>query len=213
MIRLLLVDDQALVRRGLRHLLELSGAIEVVAEASEGASALELLASGLSVDIALVDARMPGMDGLELIRRLRAEFPGVATLLLTTFDDDDIFFGALTAGAAGFLLKDAEPEELLAAIRAVVAGQLVLDDQMSSRLVDRLTSNPRSSGRSGGLVALLTERELAIANLVAAGASNREIADQLCVAEGTVKNHLTAVLRKTGLRDRTQLALAVQRGS
>lgn len=101
MIRLLLVDDQALVRRGLRHLLELSGAIEVVAEASEGASALELLASGLSVDIALVDARMPGMDGLELIRRLRAEFPGVATLLLTTFDDDDIFFGALTAGAAG----------------------------------------------------------------------------------------------------------------
>lgn len=111
------------------------------------------------------------------------------------------------------MLKDAEPEELLAAIRAVVAGQLVLDDQMSSRLVDRLTSNPRRSGRSGGLVALLTERELAIANLVAAGASNREIADQLCVAEGTVKNHLTAVLRKTGLRDRTQLALAVQRGS
>ncbi len=209
MIRVLVVDDQALVRRGLRQLLEVEDDLDVVGEASDGAAALELLASGVRPDVALVDARMPGMGGLELIERLSAEHPEVATLLLTTFDDDDLLFGSLAAGAGGFLLKDAEPDELVLAIRSVRGRTLVVDDQVAGRLVARLgRPAPQEAPAS---VEPLTQRELDVARMVADGASNREIAATLFMAEGTVKNHVSAALRKLGLRDRTQLALAIRR--
>lgn len=213
MTRILLVDDQALVRRGLRQLLALEDGVEVVGEAADGQEALDLIASGVVPDVALVDARMPGMDGLTLIARLREEYPHIATLLLTTFDDDELLFGSLTAGVGGFLLKDVEPDDLMQAIRSVQGRTMVVDDHMAGRLVARLRGAPPAgdfvpSGPPGSPV--LTERELEVARMVASGASNREIAQTLYLGEGTVKNHVSAALRKLGLRDRTQLALAMK---
>lgn len=208
MIGVLLVDDQALVRRGLRQLLELETDIEVVGEAADGRAALDLLASGVAPDVALVDVRMPGMDGLELLARLRADHPGVAVLMLTTFDDDELLFGGLTGGADGFLLKGVEPDDLMRAIRSVLGRTLVVDDHMAGRLIDRL--RPGEPASPPPSVEPLTDREIEVARMVAAGASNREIATTLFMAEGTVKNHVSAALRKLGLRDRTQLALAMR---
>ncbi len=213
-VRVLLVDDQALVRRGLRRLLEIEDGVVVAGEAGDGAEALSLLADGLGVDVALVDARMPGMDGMTLIGRLKASHPGIATLLLTTFDEDELVFGSLAVGADGFLLKDVEPEDLVQAIRSVRGRTLVIDDHVAPRVVARLSGGARPAlevppGPPGSPE--LTAREAEIARMVAAGASNREIADALFLTEGTVKNHVSAALRKLGLRDRTQLALALQR--
>ncbi|WP_425307647.1 response regulator transcription factor [Ammonicoccus fulvus] len=229
-IRILLVDDQALVRRGLRQLLALEEGVEVVGEAADGREALDLIAGGVVPDVALVDARMPGMDGIELIGRLRTDHPEIATLLLTTFDEDELLFGSLAAGAGGFLLKDVEPEDLMQAIRSVRGRTMVVDDHMAERLVARLRAGaqvavPEDEGtvvHSEASAAAyipdgppgspaLTERELEVARMVAAGASNREIAGALFLGEGTVKNHVSAALRKLGLRDRTQLALAMRR--
>lgn len=217
-IRVLLVDDQALVRRGLRRLLELESEVVVVGEAGDGAEALELVASGLEVDVALVDARMPVMDGPTLVARLRAQHPGVATLLLTTFDEDELVLGSLAAGAGGFLLKDVEPEDLVQAIRSVRGRTMVIDEHVAPRLVGRITQERPAVGRAQRLTSPavlpggpdLTARELEIAGMVAGGASNREIADALYLTEGTVKNHVSSALRKLGLRDRTQLALALR---
>lgn len=222
-IRILLVDDQALVRRGLRQLLALEEGVEVVGEAADGQEALDLIAGGVVPDVALVDARMPGMDGIELIGRLRTDHPEIATLLLTTFDDDELLFGSLAAGAGGFLLKDVEPEDLMQAIRSVRGRTMVVDDHMAERLVARLRAGaqsavPEAEGADTAYIPegppgspSLTERELEVARMVAAGASNREIAGALFLGEGTVKNHVSAALRKLGLRDRTQLALAMRR--
>lgn len=213
MTRILLVDDQALVRRGLRQLLALEDGVEVIGEAADGQEALDLIATGVVPEVALVDARMPGMDGLILIARLREEYPQIATLLLTTFDDDELLFGSLTAGADGFLLKDVEPDDLMQAIRSVQGRTMVVDDHMADRLVARLRGAPAGddvvpSGPPGSPA--LTEREVEVARMVASGASNREIAQTLYLGEGTVKNHVSAALRKLGLRDRTQLALAMR---
>ena len=217
-VRVLLVDDQALVRRGLKRLLELESEVVVVGEAGDGAEALELVAGGLAVDVALVDARMPVMDGPTLVARLRDEHPEVATLLLTTFDEDEIVLGSLAAGAGGFLLKDVEPEDLVQAIRSVRSRTLVIDEHVAPRLVARMTQDAAAPAASGGVAVPagppgspeLTARELEIARMVAGGASNREIANALYLSEGTVKNHVSAALRKLGLRDRTQLALALR---
>lgn len=223
-IRLLLVDDQALVRRGLRRLLEMEdGVVEVVGEAADGNEALTVMAAlDQPPEVALVDARMPGMPGLALIEHLRQAYPGVATLLLTTFDDDELLFGSLAAGAGGFLLKDAEPEELVQAIRSVQHRTMVVDGSVAARVVARL-HDPGAAGPGPSAPPVpsalppvvpgspeLTDRESEIARLVATGASNREIATQLYLNEGTVKNHVSAALRKLGLRDRTQLAVAVR---
>jgi DNA-binding NarL/FixJ family response regulator len=204
-VRVLLVDDQELMRRGLHTLLDLERDVRVVGEAADGDAALRLL-DQVQVDVALVDARMPGMSGLQLIGRISRTHPHVACLVLTTFDDDEFLFGGLCAGARGFLLKDVAPEELVAAIRSAASGGTVVDGQVAGRLVARLSA-PRAAAPETGEA--LSGREREIAELVATGASNREIAAALFLTEGTVKNHVSAALRKLGLRDRTQLALHI----
>lgn len=216
MIRVLLVDDQELIRQALRKLLDLEDGVEVVGEAGDGLDALAVLAAR-PVDVALVDARMPRMDGVELIARMAAEHPDVAALVLSTFDEYDYIFGALRAGARGYLLKDAAPDELVTAIRKVARGQTVLGDVVAARLVAELRSRPGRLVRTPAAADLpgrdvLSPRELEIARLLAVGASNREIASRLSISEGTVRNHVSSMLRKLGLPDRTSLALYLSSG-
>ncbi|MFK4038744.1 response regulator [Nonomuraea wenchangensis] len=204
-IRVLLVDDQELIRRGLRRMLEIEDGIEVAGEAADGEEALRV-AGECRPDVALVDARMPRMEGVELIRRLSAGHPGVAAIVLSTFDEDDYIFGALGGGAVGYLLKDCTPEELVDAIRRAGRGETVLAPSVAGRLVAELRRTgavPRALPHEGRLSA----RESDVARLIAAGATNREIAAQLRIAEGTVKNHVSSLLRKYGTPDRTRLAL------
>ncbi|QUQ62769.1 response regulator [Kutzneria sp. CA-103260] len=203
-VRVLLVDDQILMRSGLRKLLEIEDGIDIVADVGSGPAALEVVPV-CRPDVALVDARMPGMDGIELITRLTADYPAVASIVLTTFDEDEYLFGALKAGARGFLLKDASPEDLVAAIHRAAAGATVLSDQVAGRVVAQLRGETP-------VQPVLSSREVEVARLVGAGASNREIAAELYITEGTVKNHVSSTLRKLGLRDRTQLALRIANG-
>jgi DNA-binding NarL/FixJ family response regulator len=206
-IRVLLVDDQILMRRGLRKLLEVEDGIEVVGEAADGVEAL-LLVPETRPDVALVDARMPKMDGVELIGRLTEEHPRVAAIILTTFDDDEYIFGGLRAGARGYLLKDTPPEELVSAIEKASRDETVLGGQIAARVVSELrrrTDLAERTSRPGDEI--LSGREVEVARLVGAGATNREIAHCLYITEGTAKNHISKILRKLGLRDRTQLAL------
>ncbi|MCP3804782.1 response regulator transcription factor [Allokutzneria sp. A3M-2-11 16] len=198
-VRVLIVDDQVLMRQGLSKLLEIEDDIEVVGTAADGADALALIPDCRPA-VALVDARMPGMDGVALIAELTARFPGVAALVLTTFDEDDYLFGAIRAGARGYLLKDTSPDELVAAIHKAARGETVLGSAAAARLMADVR---RPSTVDGSL----TARELEVARLVGAGATNAEIAAALFITEGTVKNHVSAVLRKLGLRDRVRLAL------
>jgi DNA-binding NarL/FixJ family response regulator len=206
-IRVLLVDDQVLMRRGLRKLLEVEDGIEVVGEAADGVEALRLIPE-TGPDVALVDARMPKMDGVELIKRLSEEHPRVAAIVLTTFDDDEYVFGGLRAGARGYLLKDTPPEELVSSIEKVSRDETVLGGQIAARVVSELrrTTDPAERfSRPGDEI--LSGREVEVSKLVGAGATNREIAHRLYITEGTTKNHISKILRKLGLRDRTQLAL------
>ncbi|MET0417587.1 MAG: response regulator transcription factor [Actinoplanes sp.] len=215
-IRVVLVDDQDLMRRGLHRLLELEPGIAVVGEAASGEAAL-LVFDQVEADVALIDARMPGMTGVELIARLARERPALNALLLTTFDEDEFLFGSLRAGARGFLLKDASPEALVAAIRSAARGGTVIDGQVAGRVIDRLDPardplpHAPPDALPAGFADLLSAREDEVARLVATGASNQEIARSLYLTEGTVKNHVSSALRKLGLRDRTQLALAYAR--
>ena len=205
-VRVLLVDDQTIVRRGLAEILAPEGAVEVVGEAKGGVDALGKTAS-LRPDVALVDARMPRMDGVELIKRLSAEYPSVAAIVLTTFDDDEYMLGGLRAGAKGYLLKDVEPEELVSAIVKAGKGETVLGDEILPRVLSELKRSPTGSG------APLSGREMEVASLVGSGATNAEIASALYISEGTTRNHVSKILRKLSLRDRTQLAIfAVERG-
>lgn len=214
-IRVLLVDDQVLMRQGLRKLLEVEDGIEVVGEATDGISALVAVPHDRP-DVALVDARMPRMDGVELIRRLTARHPQVAALVLSTFDEDDYILGAIRAGARGYLLKDCSPDELVAGIRKAYAGETVLGGPAAARVVAALRAQRQPTQETAGRdparfpgAELLSPRELEVARMIVDGASNREIAARLFITEGTVKNHVSSVLRKLGLRDRTQLALHV----
>ena len=209
-VSVLVVDDQILLRQGLRKLLEIEEGIEVVGEAADGVEALELLAAS-PPEVALVDARMPRMDGMELITRMREEHPGVPALVLTTFDDDELVLGCLRAGARGYLLKDVPPEELVAAIRRVATGQTVLGGPAAERLVAALSA-PAPAEPEPAAPTALSEREWEVARLVGEGHTNREIARALFITEGTAKNHVTSILRKLELRDRTALALRVGRG-
>lgn len=203
MIRVLLVDDQLLVRRGLARLLEIEDGVEVVGEAADGREALRAVAH-CRPDVALVDARMPGMDGVELTALLTRHHPDIACLVLSTFDEDEYVFGALRAGARGYLLKDCSPERLVAGIERAHRGETVLDDPVAARVVAGLRQTAGQAPPDP-----LTVRERQVAELIAAGAANREIATALYITEGTVKNHVSSILRKLGLRDRTQLALYV----
>jgi DNA-binding NarL/FixJ family response regulator len=209
-VSVLIVDDQILMRQGLRKLLEIEEGVDVVGDAADGVEALEFLAAADPLpDVALVDARMPRMDGVTLIGRMREEYPGVPAVVLTTFDDDELVFGGLRAGARGYLLKDVPPEELVSAIRRVRRGETVLGGPAAELLVAALGEGP--SPAPAPAPSPLSEREEEVARLVGTGATNREIARALFITEGTAKNHVTSILRKLGLRDRTRLALWVNR--
>lgn len=206
-IRLMIVDDQKLMRQGLKTLLELEGGFEIVAEAGDGQAALEAYAE-LQPDVALMDIRMPGMDGVEATRRLRQQWPEARVIILTTFNDDEYVFEALRVGALGYLLKDLSGQELANAVRTVAGGGALIDPSVARKVVAefaRLT--PPARPMNAGLPEPLTERELDVLRLLAQGLSNREIGNKLSLTEGTVKNYVTNVLQKIGARDRTQAAL------
>lgn len=207
MIRIVLVDDQELLRRGVRLLLEAAGGIEVAAEAADGHEALAVIAKHRP-DVVLADARMPGMDGVELVRRCVREHPGLPVVILTTFDSDELVRDAVREGAAGFLLKDVSPERLADAIASVRDGGIVIDPRVAGVALRAAAFVPDAEPDE---LAAITRAERAVAVGVAAGRSNREIAADLVLAEGTVKNHVTALLRKLSARDRTALALLLSR--
>lgn len=202
-VRVLLVDDQALFREALATLLAVHPAIEVVGEAGDGAQAIARVAA-TRPDVVLMDLRMPVLDGIAATRRLRAEHPDVKVLALTTFDGDDEVFAALRAGAVGYLLKDVSGERLVEAVVAAAAGGSVLQPSVAARVVARVAELPDPVAAPASP---LSERELEVLRHLAEGRSNREIARALFLTEGTVKNHVTSVLAKLGVRDRTQAAL------
>jgi DNA-binding NarL/FixJ family response regulator len=210
MIRVLLVDDQALVRAGFRMILKAEPGVEVVGEAGDGAEAVKL-AGTLAPDVVLMDVRMPGVDGIEATQRIAGRSPdGPAVLVLTTFDLDAYVYEALRAGASGFLLKDAPEEQLLTAIRVVADGGSMFAPTVTRRLVERYVG-ARSDPPPG--LSELTAREADVLRLVARGLSNAEIAEQLVVSQHTVKTHVAHVLGKLGLRDRVQaVVLAYEAG-
>jgi NarL family two-component system response regulator LiaR len=206
-IRVLIADDHAVVRQGLRTLLELQDDMEVVAEAADGGEAADTVAR-LTPDVALMDLAMPRVDGVEAIRRVRTSTPQTRVIALTSFADDDRVFPAVRAGAAGYLLKDVQPQELIAAIRTVHGGGSVLAPAVAARLMEEVAGEDERP-RAG----LLTARELEVLCLIADGLANKVIAQRLGVAEKTVKTHVSNILGKLGLSDRTQAALyAVREG-
>jgi DNA-binding NarL/FixJ family response regulator len=198
-LRIALADDQALVRRGLRMLLEGLGGLQVTIEAEDGAALLAALRQA-RVDVVLSDVRMPQHSGIEVVRLLRERGDHTPAILLTTFDDAALLQGAVQAGAQGFMLKDAEPEELKAAILKVAAGETLLAPQSLHRAAQAMAADPAAPAH-------LTERELAVLRLVAGGYSNKEIGRALGISDGTVKNHLTEILYKLDARDRTHAVL------
>jgi DNA-binding NarL/FixJ family response regulator len=202
-IKVLIADDQALVRAGFKMILETDPDIRVVAEADDGAEAVES-ALRTRPDIALMDIRMPGMDGLEATRRIIAAPTPPRVLILTTFDLDEYVFDALTAGASGFLLKDVAPEQLLAGIRIIAQGDSLLSPSVTRRLIESFVRDGRQTREPPPVLDELTPRELEILQLVARGLSNTEIADQLVVSSTTIKTHVARVLMKLALRDRIQ---------
>jgi DNA-binding NarL/FixJ family response regulator len=206
-IRVILADDQALFREGLRTLLSTRPELEVLGEASNGHEAVTLV-ERLQPDVVLMDLQMPVMDGIRATAHIRQRWPAIPVLVLTTFDDDTNLFGALRAGAAGYLLKDVSSETLLAAITAAARGEAFLQSTVTGRVVAAFARLMESGGpRAEALVLPLSPREREILSLLGTGASNKEIADRLCLAEGTVKNHVTNILTKLDVRDRTQAAL------
>jgi DNA-binding NarL/FixJ family response regulator len=207
--RVAIVDDQTLVRQGIRSLLALSPEIEVVAEGEDGDDALAIVAAG-GLDVLLLDLRMPRRDGIAALEAMRDRGDTVPVLVLTTFDDDELVLRALRAGARGYLLKDVTLDQLLGAVRTLAGGGTLLQPALTDRLL-RAVSSARSD-RSSAVEGYerpdpLTARELDVLRLVAAGYSNNEIASALHLAPGTVKNHVTAVLLKLGVRDRTRAVL------
>jgi DNA-binding NarL/FixJ family response regulator len=206
-IRVLIADDESLVRGGLRMILEAHKDIEVAAEAEDGHRAVRL-AEQLQPDIVLMDIRMPGLDGLEATRRILAARTGARILVLTTFDLDEYVYEAMRAGASGFLLKSARPQQLVEAVRTVVAGDALLAPQITRRLLAEFLRRPPPGAAPRPGLDELTRRELEVFELIAAGLSNAEIAARLIVGEETVKTHVSRVLLKLGLRDRVQAVIA-----
>ena len=206
MIRVLLVDDQSLLRMGFRLILSAEPDIEVIGEAGDGAAAVSM-AAALHPDVVLMDIRMPGMDGIRATTEISATGSASKVLILTTFDLDQYVFAGLQAGASGFLLKDAPPTELLTAIRTVAGGEAVLAPTATRRLIDKfvpLMPDPDRHPEHAAALDQLTDRERSVFTQLAAGLSNREIAGELHVSEGTVKIHVGRILAKLDLRDRVQ---------
>jgi DNA-binding NarL/FixJ family response regulator len=210
-IRVLIADDQALVRAGFRRLLESEPGIEVVGKAGDGIEALEL-ASRFTTDVVLMDIRMPRLDGLEATRRLLARNGGTRVVILTTFDLDEYVFEAIRAGASGFLLKDSPPDQLIAAIHVVAGGEALLAPAITKRLIEEFARRPAPRSSPPELEEL-TPRELDVLKRLTRGLSNAEIAAELVLGEATVKTHVGHLLMKLGLRDRVQaVVLAYETG-
>lgn len=208
MIRVLLADDQALIRAGFRMLLDTADDLEVVGEASDGAQAVDL-ARRQRADVVLMDIRMPGVDGLEATRRIAADddLAGVKVIILTTFESDEYVYQAIRAGASGFLVKDTEPADLVQAVRVVAGGDALLSPSVTRRLITDLASRPERPAVSGRILESLTKREREVMVLVAAGLSNDEIAARLYLSPLTSKTHVSRIMTKLDARDRAQLVV------
>jgi DNA-binding NarL/FixJ family response regulator len=204
-VRVLLVDDDDLMRAGLRSVLSSDDGIEVVGEAGDGRAALDEIRK-LRPDLVLMDIRMPDLDGISATREVLAAEPEIKVVVLTTFEEDDYIFEALSAGASGFLLKRTKPEELIAAIHTVADGDSLLSPSVTRRVIDRMAGQPAAS-LSGARLDALTPREREVLELVGRGLSNQEIAEAFFIEESTVKTHVKRILMKLGLRDRVQAVI------
>jgi len=206
MIRVLIVDDDHLMRAGLAELLSYDASIEIAGHAGTGGEAVEL-ARSLRPDVVLMDVRMPDMDGITSTRELTRVVPAAKVLVLTTFEQDDYIFGALRAGASGFLLKRTRPEDLISAVHAVAAGDGLLSPSVTRRVITRLAQQPNPRYSGGPRLDQLTAREREVLQFIARGLSNREIATALTVEETTVRTHVKRILMKLELRDRIQAVI------
>jgi DNA-binding NarL/FixJ family response regulator len=205
-VRVVLVDDDDLMRAGLKAILSTDSGVEVVGEAATGRTAAGVVrASG--PDLVLMDVRMPDLDGIAATREVLATSPGVKVVILTTFEQDDYIFGALNAGASGFLLKRTSPEELLAAIHTVAAGDALLSPSVTRTVIERMAHQPTPDFRSTGQLEELTRREREVLVLIGRGLSNGEIAHHLVIEESTVKTHVKRILMKLRVRDRIQAVI------
>lgn len=207
-IRVLLADDQALFREGLHTLLSFHVDIEIIGEVGNGREAVEFTIAH-QPDVVLMDLRMPILDGVAATRQIKENVPATRVIVLTTFDDDETIFDGLRAGAVGYLLKDVSSDKLVEAIRAAARGEGFLQPSIAAKVLAEFArlDHHETTSRQSGLIDPLSDRELEILQRVAAGASNKEIGNELFIAEGTVKNHVTNILGKLGVRDRTQAAL------
>ena len=209
-MKILLCDDQAVIRDGLEMLLNLEKDFQVIGAAQDGAEAVELAAQK-QPDLILMDLKMPIMNGSEATRQIRAKFPHIKILVLTTYDDDEWVFDAIRAGASGYLLKDTSRQKIVEAIRGTMDGKSFVDPAIAGKLLNQVAS--RQTQPASILTDKLTERELDVLRLIAKGINNSEIAIQLHLSEGTVRNHVSAILEKLGVSDRTQAAvIAIQHG-
>jgi DNA-binding NarL/FixJ family response regulator len=209
-MKVIICDDQAIVRDGLMMLLKLEPDISVIGTAEEGASAVEM-ATRERPDLVLMDLKMPVMNGVEATRQIKARFPEVKVLVLTTYDDDEWVFDAIRAGASGYLLKDTPRDELIKAIRGTVTGRTFLDPSIAGKVMEQVSSHQTQPATL--ITSKLTERETEILRLIARGLSNADISGRLFLSEGTVRNHVSAILAKLGVSDRTQAAvIAIQHG-
>ena len=206
MIKVVIVDDQALIRDGLRWMLELDEGISVVGEAADGGAALDAV-QRTRPDLVLMDIRMPGVDGLEATRRLLMRPGGPKVLVLTTYDADEYVIEAMRAGASGFLLKDLRKGQLVRAVHQAAAGDLVIDPSITKRLIENVVDTKRARTEARSALSQLTEREVEVLRLMARGLTNAELAAELSVGESTVKTHVGRVLDKLDLRDRIQAVI------
>jgi DNA-binding NarL/FixJ family response regulator len=205
-VRVLIVDDDALMRAGLRGVLAADDSIEVVGEAEDGRDAVYRTRL-LTPDVVLMDVRMPDLDGISATRELLEAFPDVRVVILTTFEQDDYIFGALSAGASGFLLKRTKPEDLVGAVHTIAAGESLLSPSVTSRVIERMSAQPSPDASQADRLDELTAREREVLELVAGGLSNGEIAATLVIEESTVKTHVKRVLAKLDVRDRVQAVI------
>lgn len=210
-IKILLVEDQTIVRNGLKMIIEQDEKYVIVGEASNGLEALEIVGKK-QVDLVLMDIRMPEMNGIEATKKIKDQYPHMKIIILTTFDDEEYAYETLKDGANGFLLKSSEPAKLLSSIQSVMEGGLVLQEDVAAKLMPKLLKQTVSSNGPTQNIPL-TERELEIVKLIGEGKTNKEIANRLFLSVGTVKNHITHILQELDLRDRTQLAIyALKKG-
>jgi len=209
-MKVIICDDQAIVRDGLAMLLKLEPDIEIAGSAEDGAEAIEIVADK-KPDLILMDLKMPIMNGVEATRQIVAKYPEVKVLVLTTYADDEWVFDAIQAGASGYLLKDTPREELIRAVRGTAAGKTYVDPSVAGKVLEQVSS--RQTQPATLITVKLTQREVEVLRLIAKGSSNADIADRLSLSDGTVRNHVSAILAKLGVSDRTQAAvIAIQHG-